>query len=120
MHLDLVFAVMSPIALVAAASAIAFYYRSGMKQVNDYERELKELRRKVLRGEINCKTFRYIEENLKVEDIFNQELKRLNEMLEQNQIDNITFERMKKLLQITFNEKLVKIHTKNLPLIAPN
>ncbi|MFH1328388.1 MAG: hypothetical protein ABIH76_06065 [Candidatus Bathyarchaeota archaeon] len=109
----LLLAVISPMAALTTVSVVAFYYLSGMKQVNEYERELKELRHQVIKGNLGHKTFRYMKDNLRVEDLYNTELKRLDDMFQQNSIDAVTYDRMKKVLQLTFNEKLVKIHTKH-------
>ncbi len=111
MNSTLLIAAFSPLAIMTVVAVAFSYYHSGMKKVSEYEKELKELRNHVLRGDIGHKTFVYIKDNLKAEDIFKDESKRLDNMLKQNLIDQLTYDRMKKLLQITFNEKLMKIHT---------
>ena len=110
----LLLAVISPMATLTAVLVVIAYYFSGMKEINDYEKEIKELRHQVIKGNLGHKTFRYMKDNLKVEDLFNIESKRLDDMFEQNMIDSVTYTRMKKALELTFNEKLVKIDTKHL------
>jgi hypothetical protein len=104
-------AVMSPTAAVITAFTMFSYYRSGMKEVNDYEKDLKALRIQVIKGNVSHKTFRYMKDNLRVEHLFVNESKRLDEMFQQDLMDEITYTRMKKVLQLTFNQKLMKIHT---------
>jgi hypothetical protein len=108
----ILFAVMSPTAAVIAAITVFSYYRSGMKQVNEYEALLKEMRIQVIKGNLGHEKFRYMKENLKVEEIFVEESKRLDEMFQQGLMDELTYTRMKNVLQLTFNKKLVNIHTK--------
>ena len=106
MNSTLLVAAFSPLAIMTVAAVAVSYYRSGMKQVNEYEKELRELRNHVLRGDIAHNTFVYIKDNLKAEDLFKDESERLDNMLKQNLIDPLTHGRMKKLLQITFNKNL--------------
>jgi hypothetical protein len=54
----------------------------------------------------------YIRDNLKVEDLFFDESKRLDNMLKHKKLDTDTYIRMKKVLDMNFNEKLVKINEK--------
>ena len=110
MNPSALFAVMSPTAVVIAAFTVFSYYRSGIKEVNDYERDLKELRIQVIKGNVSHKMFRYMKDNLRVEHLFVDESKRLYDMFQQDLVDEITYARMKNVLQLTFNQKLVKIH----------
>jgi hypothetical protein len=116
----LLLAFMSPTVAIMVGFTVFSYYRSGMKQVNDYEKQLRDLRNQVFRGNIGHKTFRYMKENLKAEEIFDNETERLANMYEQGLMDELTYTRMKKVLQLSFNEKLLKIHTKHLPTTNPN
>ena len=108
--------VMSPTALAIAGLVVYSYHRSGMKQVNDYEKELKQIRSQVIKRHMGSKTYHYIKDNLEAEHVFLEEEKRLDEMFKQNMMDKITYDRMQKVLQLTFNEKLVKIYTKLSPI----
>jgi len=105
-------AVMPPTAVIIAAITVLSYQHSGMKQVNEYQKLLKEMRIQVIKGNLGHKKFRYMKDNLKAEEIFAEETKRLNNMLQAGTLDNLTYTRMQMILQQTFNQKLVKIHTK--------
>jgi tRNA A37 N6-isopentenylltransferase MiaA len=106
-------AVMSPTAAVTVILTVYAYYRSGMKEVNDYEKDLKELRIQVIKGNVGHKTFRYMKDNLREEHLFVDESKRLDDMFQQGLMDEITYIRMKQVLQLTFNQKLMKIDNKH-------
>jgi hypothetical protein len=103
---------MSPAAVIIAAISVLSYHHSGMKQVNEYEKLLKEMRIQVIKGNLGHEKFRYMKENLEISKIFTEESKRLESMFEEGSLDELTYTRMKEVLQLTFNEKLVKIHTK--------
>ena len=118
MSSTVIIVVMSPTAAVIVALAVFAYHRSGMKEVNEYEKDLKELRVQVIKGNVGHKTFRYMKDSLKAEHIFVDESNRLDTMYQQNQMDKITYTRMKKVLQLTFNQKLMKIHNKHT--LTPN
>jgi hypothetical protein len=112
-------AVMSSTAAVIVGLAVFAYHRSGMKEVNQYEKDLKELRVQVIKGNVGHKTFRYMKDSLRAEHLFVSEQNRLDTMYQQNQMDETTYTRMKKVLQLTFNQKLMKIHNKH-TLLTPN
>ncbi|MEJ2240844.1 MAG: hypothetical protein P8Y18_01695 [Candidatus Bathyarchaeota archaeon] len=65
-----------------------------------------------MKGKLDRKSFLYIKDNLKVEDLFGDETKRLDQMLNEKSIDPETYCRMSKILTMTFNEKLEKINLK--------
>jgi len=66
----------------------------------------------LLKVKLDRKTFLYIRDNLKVEDLFADESKRLDDMLKHKKMDPDTYIRMKKVLGMSFNERLVKINEK--------
>ena len=102
-----------PILLASATvivSGIKFHYKK--KNETDYEQKMKKLRQSLLQGKLDRKSFLYIKDNLKVEDVFGQEAQRLENMLKEKSIDTETYRRMKKILSMTFNEKLEKIDLK--------
>ena len=68
---------------------------SGIGDDPEYEKDINELRHEVLKGQLGQKTFRYIKDNLKVEDLYSVESKRLDDMFKQNMMDNVTYDRMK-------------------------
>ena len=89
------------------------HFFSGIGDGPGYEKDIKELRHEVLKGQLGQKTFLYIKDNLKVEDLYSVESKRLDDMFKQNMLDDVTYDRMKKALDLIHNEKLVKIHAKH-------
>ena len=109
--IDLMYTI--PILLASAiviVSVIKFHYKK--KNETDYEQKMKKLRQSLLHGKLDRKSFLYIKDNLKVEDVFGQETQRLENMLKEKSIDTETYSRMKKILSMTFNEKLEKIDIK--------
>lgn len=109
----LLVSIISPMLTFSAGLAVIFHYLSGKKQENAYEQELKHLRRSLLQGKLDRKSFIYIKDSLKAEDRFSVESKRLDELFEQQRLDDITYIRMKKALELTFNDKLLKIHERH-------
>lgn len=101
-----------PLAIIIAILVVVVFYLSKRTEETDYEKEIKELRRSFLKGNIDQKNFLYIRENLKREHLFCEESKKLDDMLEHKQMDPDTYVRMKKALEMSFDEKLVKIHEK--------
>ena len=96
--------------IIVLVSVFMFRYRRN-KETN-YEKEMKKLRLSLLQGKLDRRSFLYIKDNLKVEDLFGEETQRLDDMLDQKSIDSETYCRMKKILNMTFNEKLEKINLK--------
>ena len=78
----------------------------------DYEKEMKRLRQLVLKGKLDRKSFLRVRDSLKIEDLFADENKRLDDMLMQKSIDSETCRRMKKILEMSFTEKLERIDMK--------
>jgi hypothetical protein len=101
-----------PLAIIIAILVIVVFFLSKKTEETEYEREIKELRRSFLKGKIDQKNFLYIRENLKREHLFSDESKKLDKMLEQKKMDPDTYVRMKKALEMSFDEKLVRIHEK--------
>ena len=101
-----------PLAIIIAILVVVVLYLSRRNEVTDYEKEMKELRQSLLKGKLDRKTFLYIRDNLKIEDRFTDESKRLDDMLKHKKMDSDTYVRMKKVLDMTFDERLVKINEK--------
>jgi hypothetical protein len=106
---SLLISLITPMVTFSAGLAVMVHYFHGKKEETDYEKEIKELRHSLIQGKLDRKSYLYIRDNLKVEDLFDIETKRLDNMFEQKMIDEVTYTRMKKVLQNTFNDKLVKI-----------
>lgn len=109
--IDLIYAIPFLIAFVSLLAFVIIFYRRKNIETN-YEKEMKKLRLDLLQGKLDRKSFLYIKDNLKVEDLFGEETQRLENMFEQKSIDSETYCRMKKILSMTFNEKLQKISLK--------
>ena len=101
-----------PLATVIALSTSVLVHRSRKTKESDYDKEMKKLRQLLLKGKLDRKTFLHIRDNLKVEDLFADETQRLDNLLEQKNIDSETYRRMKKILNMSFNERLEKINLK--------
>ena len=101
-----------PLAILIAVLVILVFYLSRRIEETDYEKEMKNLRQLLLKGKLDRKTFLHIRDNLKVEDLFADETERLDDMFKQKQIDSDTYVRMKKILEMSFSERLVKINEK--------
>ena len=101
-----------PLAIIVAVLVVTVFYLARKTAETDYEKEIKQLRKLLLKGKLDRKTFIYIRDNLKVEYLFDDESKRLDDMLKHKKLDLTTYVRMKKALQLNINERLVKIHEK--------
>lgn len=101
-----------PLATIITLSTAIFVHHRRKTKETDYEKEMKKLRQLLLKGKLDRKTFLHIRDNLKVEDLFADETQRLNIMLEQKNIDSETYRRMKKILKMSFNQRLEKINLK--------
>jgi len=109
--IDLIYAIPFLIALVTVLAFVIIFHHRKNKETN-YEQEMKKLRLALLQGKLDRKSFMYIKDNLRVEDLFGEETQRLDNMLKEKNIDSETYSRMKKILSMTFNEKLQKINLK--------
>jgi hypothetical protein len=99
-----------PLAFIIVILIGVVLYLSKKSEESVYEKEMKWYRQSLLKGEINRKSFLYIRDNLKADELFSEESKRLDDMLKQKKMDSETYVRMKEVLQMTFNDKLVKIN----------
>ena len=101
-----------PLAILIAILVVVVFYLARKTEETDYEKEMKRLRQLLLKGKLDRETFLRIRDNLKVEDLFADETKRLDDMLKDKQMDSDTYVRMKKILEMSFSERLVKINEK--------
>ena len=109
--IDLIYALPFLIAFITSLAFVIIFYRRKNVETN-YENEMKKLRLDLLQGKLDRKSFLYVKDNLRVEDLFGEETQRLENMLNEKSIDKETHRRMKKILSMTFNEKLQKINLK--------
>ena len=101
-----------PLAIIIAVLVVVVFDLARRTEETNYAKEMKELRQSLLKGKLDRKTFLYIRDNLKVENLFADESERLDDMLKQEKMDPDTYIRMKKVLEMTFDERLVKINEK--------
>ena len=76
MELIPLLSIISPMTALTIFVVVMLHYFSGMGKVSDYEKELKNLRHNVLKGELGQKTYLYIKDNLKVENLYDVESSR--------------------------------------------
>jgi len=108
---DLMYTILSLATIIFILISV-IVYRSKKTVESDYNKKMKKLRQLLLKGKLDRKSFLHIRDNLKVEDLFGDETQRLDNMLEQKSIDSETHNRMKKILNMTFNEKMEKVNLK--------
>jgi len=106
------FFIVIPLALIIAILVAVIFYLSKKTEESDYEKEVKELRKCLIKQKIDRKSYLYIRDNLKTEELHSKESERLNQMFENKKMDSETYMRMKKVLEMSFNERLVKIDKK--------
>ena len=106
------FFIIVPLTAIISILVAVVFYLSRKTEETDYEKEIKRLRQLLIKGDLDRETFLNVRENLKAEDLFSDESKRLDEMLESKTMDSDTYLRMKKVLQVGFNERLKKIDDK--------
>lgn len=101
-----------PLATIIVLSTSVIVYRSRKTEETHYDKEMKKLRKLLLKEKLDRKTFIHIRDNLKVEDLFADETQRLDNMLKQKNIDSETHRRMKIILEMSLNQRLEKINLK--------
>jgi len=101
-----------PLSIIITILVSAILYFRRTNEGTDYEMEMKRFRQLLLKGKLDRKSFLRVRDNLKVEDLFADETKRLDDMLMQKSIDSETCRRMKKILEMSFTEKLERINMK--------
>jgi hypothetical protein len=103
-----------PLASIGAIAIIGILlFQRRKNDETDYEKEMKKLRQLLLKGKLDRKTFLQIRDNLRVEDIYADEIQRLDNLLQQKNIDSETHRRMKKILEMNLKERLDKISLKH-------
>jgi hypothetical protein len=101
-----------PLATIITLSTCVYVHRSRKTKETDFDKEMRKLRQLLLKGKLDRKMFLHIRDNLKVEDLFADETQRLDNLLEEKNIDQETYRRMKQILKMSFNERLEKINLK--------
>ena len=101
-----------PLTIIITILISVILYLRRKNEGTDYEKEMKRLRQLLLKGKLDRKSFLRVRDNLKVEALFADEIKRLDNMLTQKSIDSESHRRMKKILEMSFTEKLEIINMK--------
>ena len=107
------FFIVVPLASLIAVLVVVVFYLSRKTEETDYEKEMKRLRQLLIKGKLGRDSFLYIRDNLKAEDLFADESRRIDDMMKNKQIDSETYIRMKKILEYGFNERLEKLNQKH-------
>ena len=103
------FFIIVPLTAIISILVAVVFYLSRKTEETEYEKEMKELRKCLIKQKIDRKSYLYIRDNLKTEELHSKESERLNQMFENKKMDSDTYLRMKKVLEMSFNERLVKI-----------
>ncbi|MFA5364268.1 MAG: hypothetical protein WC325_03700 [Candidatus Bathyarchaeia archaeon] len=93
--------------LVVFLVGLVIYYAN--KEEDDYEKELKKLRKSLLSGKIDRQTFLRMRLRLKHEKVFNAESKKLVSLLSDDKIDNDTYVRLRQVLESTYRTRIEKL-----------
>ena len=112
MNPSLFFTAVLPLALIVFVLVGIIFYLLRKSDESKYEKELKELRKSLLKGRIDRNTFLYLRDKLKAEIHYLEESQRVNKMFEKKKMDSDTYLRMKEILEMRLNEKLslIQIH----------
>ncbi|MEJ2126606.1 MAG: hypothetical protein P8X87_02045 [Candidatus Bathyarchaeota archaeon] len=93
--------------LVFVLVGVTIYY--ARKQEDSYEQQIKKLRKLLISGKIDTKTFTKLKNKTDYVKHFNGESKRLVELLSSGKIDEDTYNRLNQVLENSFNEKINKL-----------
>jgi len=115
MSLSLIASIILPAGLLMAISGGFIYHFSKSKAKTSHEKDLNELTRLWLTGKIDRKTYKYIKESVNAEEIFNNESQKINNLFTNKQLDQIEYIRIKKILQMNLNKRLINIENNAMP-----
>ncbi len=115
MSLSLIASIILPAGVLMTISGGFIYHFSKSKAKTAYEKDLNELMRLWLTGKIDKKTYRYMKESVNAEEIFNSESQKIDNRFKNKQLDQIEYIRIKKILQMNLNKRLVNIENNAMP-----
>lgn len=115
MSLILIASIILPAGLFMTIGGGFIYHFSKSKAETSYEKDLNELRRLWLTGKLDRKNYRYIKNSMNAEQIFNGESQKIDNLLCNEQLDQIEYIRIKKILQMNLNKRLVNIENNHMP-----
>ena len=93
--------------LVFVLVGVTIYY--ARKGEDNYEKQVKKLRKLLFSGKIDSKTFTTLKNKTDYVKHFDSESKRLVELLSSGKIDKETYDRLNQVLQKSFREKIDKL-----------
>ena len=93
--------------LVFLLTAVIVY--NSRKEEDEYEREVKKLRKLLFSGKLDKKTFLNTRNRLKHEKAFLTESKKLFALLSDEKIDEETYIRLRQVLEKSFQDRLDKL-----------
>jgi len=93
--------------LVFVLVGVTIYYAK--KGEDNYEQQVKKLRKLLFSGKIDSKTFTTLKNKTDYVKHFDSESKRLVELLSSGKIDKETYNRLNQILQKSFREKIDKL-----------
>jgi len=79
------------------------------KEEDDYENELKKLRKLLFSGKLDKKNFVRLRNRLKHEKLFTTESKKLLSLLSDKKIDEETYVRLRQVLETSFRDRIEKL-----------
>ena len=88
---------------------VAIIVYNSRKEEDEYEREVKKLRKLLFSGKLDRKTFLNMRNRLKHEKVFLTESKKLFTLLSDEKIDEDTYVRLRQVLERSFKERLDKL-----------
>ena len=107
------FFIVVPLAIIISVLIGVILFLSRKNEETEYEKDMKDLRKSLIKRDIDHKKYLYMSENLKAEELISNESERLAKMVANNEIDSDTYLRMKQVLNVGFNDRLMKIHEKH-------
>ena len=102
-----VFLVLPLAVIVFFLVGLTLYY--ARKGEDEYEKEIKNLRKLLISGKINTQTFNRLKSKTNYVKEYKNESKRLLELLSSEKIDNESYERLNQVLEKSFQEKIARL-----------
>ena len=108
MEPDYFFFLVVPLAILVVFLVALVVYRA-RKEKGDYEKELKKLRRQFFSGRLDKRNFLNMKNRLKNEKIFTTETRKLLSLLSNEEIDEETYVRLRRVLEKSFRDRLDRL-----------
>lgn len=106
------FFIIVPLAAIIAILVGVILYKS-RQEVDNYEAEMRKLRKLLLMGKLDRKTYLCMRNRLRQEHLFSVESKKLLSMLSDGKIDQETYVRLRHVLDSSHKEKLDQLDTED-------